>query len=416
MNLTPLSKTTHRTFCVCPWKAHAHKNLGFPHHSGPAADIAVEVRLLLAQVLEGTLTHGEAHQKATSTEIAGLVARTLAADPASHTVPQMVRQYVAIDKRGCLVSSDPKTVPENACAHGYLDRIVPDWNGELLVVEWKTRHVEQDDPFSRHLHAGLLARALFPKALKVRFVREYVRTGKRPSWLYTFNQDGTEVCIQGPRGRPKRMHDDQGPLQAYLQAVVRRIEATAPEPFPGEHCTNWHGAPCQFLGRECPAESPVLALIDADVASESHQASSEVLQSMATDPDYVITPEQASWAWTGVSQLEQMVSRVKKRLKAWARDNGPIRVGEDRFGWTNRTENVVDAVYALGFMLKAGVPLEAICTSITMSRTSIGRLPGEYDHIREALMAIAVTTRQGKPTFGRMQPSPVTQQNLRHGE
>lgn len=399
MNLTPLSKSTYRTFTACPWKAHAHKNLGFTFRSGPAAGLGIEVHLLIAQVLQGRLTRDEAQQRASSIEAAELIARALGNDPIGSDRDQLVEQYVAIDEHGNLTSTNPDDIPETTVAHGRVDRIVPNFNNELLVMEWKTGHVYTDDPFERHLYAGLLARALFPGAPKIRFIREYIRTGKRADWVYTFNQAGTTVSIQGPKGRPKTMHDDDGPFVSYLRAIARRIETTAPQATPGKHCTNWCGDPCQFLGAECPLASPVRAMIDDKVESTWQSSSSDVLGSIAENPEFKIIPDQASWAWNGVMQLEQFVSRVKKRLKEWARDNGPIQVGDNRYGWAPGIENVVDAEYALQFMLDANLPMESMCKAVNISKTSIAKLPREFHHVKEALMTLAVTTRQGKPKF-----------------
>ena len=76
---------------------------------------------------------------------------------------------------------------------------------------------------------------------------------------------------------------------------------------------------------------------------------------------------------------------------------------DDRYGWAAKTENVVDTVGALQFMLDADVPLETICQAINISKSSIERLPKEYHHIKQALLGTAVTPKEGKPRFGLME-------------
>jgi hypothetical protein len=56
MFLQPLSKSTYSTFEKCPWKAHAHKNLGIPSESSPAAELGVKAHELIAAILKGEIS------------------------------------------------------------------------------------------------------------------------------------------------------------------------------------------------------------------------------------------------------------------------------------------------------------------------------------------------------------------------
>ncbi|MFH1118083.1 MAG: hypothetical protein V1792_29530 [Pseudomonadota bacterium] len=403
MRLVPLSSDTYRIFTVCPWKAHAHNNLGFAPEPGPASDPSLEVRHLLGHALRGRLTPEQALQRGASREAADLLARTLADDPVPVGAEQLIDQYAAVDEYGRLVTTDPDSVSERVVAHGTVDRIVLHGNGEMSVTAWTSGYNRSEDPFERHLCAGLLARALFPDTRVVEFIKHDIRTAVRSSWVYTFHGRGSSVSVQGPRGRPSLLHDEDGPLVAYLIAVLRRIEAAEPKPLPGEHCLDWNGSRCRFLAAECPLGPSVSAVIDGEIRPMGQDSAALSLRGIASDPDVEILPDQASWAWNGVLQLEHFLGRVKKRLKTWAEENGPIHVGDDRYGWASKTENVVDTTAALQFMLDAKMPLEAVCQAINISKTSIERLPKQFHHIRQALLGTAVTPRQGKPRFGLME-------------
>ncbi len=403
MKLAPLSSRIYRMFTVCPWKAHAHMNLGLAPHSGPAADPDFEVRHVLAEALRGRLTLQEARQRAGSPEVADLVSQAMSDDPIPPDAEQLVEQYVAVDECGRLVTTDPDSISEKVVAHGFLDRIVLHQGREMAVTAWTTGRDRHDDVFERHLCGGLSARALYPDIRIVRFIKHNIRTGRRSAWVYRFNDRGTSVSIQGPRGRPSVLHDEDGPLVAHLRALVRRIQATESRPVPGDHCTDWNGSRCRFLAAECPLGPAVSSVLDEYVRPVSKDSSTETLRRIASDPDFHILPEQASWAWNGVLQLEHFVGQIKKRLKAWAGENGPIHVRDDRYGWAAKTENVVDTVGALQFMLDADVPLETICQAINISKSSIERLPKEYHHIKQALLGTAVTPKEGKPRFGLME-------------
>lgn len=403
MKLVPLTSSAYRTFTLCPWKAHAHNNLGFALASSPETRLDFEVRHLLARILRGTLTLEEARHRGASGEAVDLVARALADDPIPLDADQLVEQFVAIDECGQMVSVDPDNISERAVAAGYIDRMVPSHEGELVVVRWQTGQVQPDDPFERHLTAGLLARSLFPDAGTVRFIAHNIPTGSHSTWVYTFGDEDTSVAVQGPRGRPSIMRDEEGPLVAYLRAILKRIEAAHAKPAPGDHCTNWNGSACQFLAAECPLAPSVPAVVDEFVQPAWQRSSAGTLRSIAVDPNFEILAEHASWAWNGVLQLEHFVGQVKKRLKTWALDNGPIHVGDDRYGWGAKNENVVDAVYALQFMLDKKLPLDALCKAVNISKTSLERLPKEFHHIKTALLTTAVTAQQGKPRFGLME-------------
>lgn len=70
MKLTPLSKSTWATFELCPWKAHAHKNLGLESIAGPAAEAGKEAHSLIENVLRNEMTPEQAMDAASTPEIA----------------------------------------------------------------------------------------------------------------------------------------------------------------------------------------------------------------------------------------------------------------------------------------------------------------------------------------------------------
>lgn len=77
MNLSPLSKSTWQTFEKCPWKAHAHKNLGLESIAGPAAEAGKEAHSLIEQIIKGEISPEDAMASASDPEIADWVQTAL---------------------------------------------------------------------------------------------------------------------------------------------------------------------------------------------------------------------------------------------------------------------------------------------------------------------------------------------------
>mgnify|MGYP000901109565 FL=1 len=174
MILKPLSKSTYSVFLVCPFRAHAFKNLGFERPSNFMAQRGKLIHTLREKIEDGELTLEDAISQTDDPEMANLLERTVLNDPFhGPEFQKLTEAHVKIDAEGNCVETD-----DEAAAYGYLDQVVflPD---ELLVDDLKTGMTEYDDVVELHLYAGLLAKAAQPEYERIRFVRYFCRSSNR---------------------------------------------------------------------------------------------------------------------------------------------------------------------------------------------------------------------------------------------
>lgn len=419
MILKPLSKSTLAVFRVCPFKAHAFKNLGFERPSGFLAQTGKLIHDFRDRIERQALTLEEAVSQIKDPEIAALLEKTVLNDPFHGSEFQKLTEaHVKIDAEGNWVETD-----DQAAAYGYLDKVVflPD---ELVVDDLKTGTLEYDDVFERHLYAGLLARAAQPGYDRIRFVRYFCRSGNRHEYLYEWKKlknGSTALYVTGPTGKRSRIRGKHhNPLVIYLQKILREIERTSPDPRPGSHCKNWFGAPCVFRGNVCPLTSNLPRIVS--VPGEANPAEPLVKYAFLaflknTSPDNIIgmSPELASRAFDAVQQLEAGIKEVEKKLKMWAENNGHISLHGESYGWDFRQELQIDKEKALEILLSNNLSLSDIARAVNISRTSVEKLPKPFAQIRNHILS--TSRSQLKKTFGLLgeNNAQISQQSDAHG-
>ncbi len=419
MILKPLSKSAYATFALCPFKAHAHKNLGFERPSNFLAMNGKLIHSLREKIDNGELTLDAAKSLTTDPETANLLEKAVKNDPFSgDQYEKLSETHVKIDDQGQWVETD-----EEAASYGYLDKVVflPE---ELLVEDLKTGRHEYDDIFERHLYAGLLAKAAQPDYDRIRFVRYYCRSGNRLEYLYEWKsrKDGTSALyVTDPAGKKSRVRGRHAnPLVIYLQGILKKIERTLPRPRPGSHCRNWFGAPCSFRGNVCPLTDRLPQIVS--VESETNHAAPLLKYSFLaflknSDPENILkmSPHLASGAYEAVLQMEAGIKEVEKKLKSWSEVNGPIHAHGESYGWDFRKDLQIDKEQALEILFSNNLDIPDIARAVNISRSSVEKLPKAMNDIKQQILASSRI--QLKKSFGLLggKNAQISQQSNAHG-
>lgn len=390
MILSPLSKSTWSTFEKCPWKAHAHKNLGMPSEAGPAAEMGVVVHDIIAKVLKGEVSLSSVDIISPSDEATDLVKRYTLFD-------DFKDNQLFVEERAMVDEFGKKTELEcQAIIHGFLDVF---WRESAEVArfkDWKTGRWEQWNPFESHVYA-LATRASFPGVTKVKAELCFLRSGNSIVTEYEW-QENDRLCLVTQNGKTSQLWSEKDPILEYVLVRIDQILVTDPEPRPGSHCSNWYGKPCQFFGKECPL-TPKEDLMRQTMPVLSTGSRYAKALGVLLKGDKV-TPMVASDGLYAVQQMKQIVSQAEDRIKEWSRDNGPIAVGKSYYGWKSILEYKVDIPFVIQTLMDHNVPFEDWGRVVNVSKTSIGRLPKrEYGEVRSLLETFAVEPAKGKERF-----------------
>jgi len=340
-----LSKSTYATALKCPWKAYAHKVMGLRSESNQAAENGIVTHQLWGEIIRGTTRFDDALEAVPNDNVRFLLKQAILNEPIPWADDHILEAYRSFDGIG-----------------GYLDRTGDDPADGMVhfVEDLKTGRREEDDPFERDAYVYLEWKASGRTPIK--FVRYFCRSGNAYTYHYM-------------------EHDLNGQVTDNVMAALETIRRMEPLPNPGDHCSNWYGTPCQFLGAECPL-SQVPALVD----TQAPLLGKAFLSVRNGD----INPQSAGFAFQACQQLQRAVDDVMDRIKLFAKNNGPISVGEDRIGWQSRDEYVVDKAYALELLRDFSVDYESAARMISVSKSSIMRLPKRYDNVKKTLLALAV--------------------------
>ena len=407
----PLTKSFYGDFVLCPWHAHQIKVLRTKAKMGDAAWNGIFTHeLYLEDYFKGGLTKdlvlSKIEEKAwpedKKTRIWDLVLLCTDNDPVRLSELERntlrVEFSVLLDHRGALCKRRDK-----ASISMRMDRVWLKDNGVPHVNDLKTGTWEHEDNLvERHLLV-LGTRALYPDAKRIEFSRFYCQSGSYPVWTYDFNEDGS-ILITHPKGSTEKWSlPGKDPLLFFALSLIEKANETPADPTPGPHCELWYGEPCQFLGVDCPLGAESLVVADAVLPVDPDGLSpSGLLRAIAESSSLPLTPEQASWAYSGGTQLLGFAKRLVKNLEKWSLENGPIKQGEHEYGWFTTEDNAVDEEFALGEMLRSAMSIEEIAAVVSIAKTNIDKKISKRKHgaLRESLLSLAVTTEESKPKFG----------------
>jgi hypothetical protein len=385
MQLTPLSKSTYSVFLKCPFKAHAHKNLGHKSIAGPAAELGSAVHL----VWENWLNTGKDPEQCDQ-EILDLF----------ESAKRMSAEYLPfrdsfVTEQELLFSSEMAVVDsaQQAAFRGFADLMFVDHAGRVHVVDLKTGRSPDDDPFERDIYA-MGAALLHPESSAIIFTRLWVRKNVSHSWQYYFN-DGSVTISSYQSDDVDILSGSKNPRQLLfdrLMSAVKEIEATEPTPTPGRHCENWYGQPCQFLGNICPLNS--LPVLDQPVTVQ------DIMLAISRGETPVVTSETAAQLMAGSIQLQGFLKRIDAYLAQYSHDNGDITLGDAVYGWRETEKIKIDNVAALTEFVRAGIPIETVAKAVNISPTSIKKLPKQWDQIKNYILSFSVSSVERKTKFG----------------
>lgn len=415
----PFTKSFASDVKVCPWKAYQHKVCRVWSVSGRAAIIGSTVHKIVASIRKGEFTlenflgddqfreSGE-FSEAEYDDIVYMVKNAIYSDPWFQIVTSApesieIENYTAIDANGKATHDK-----EKALVHGFLDRYFLLDHETAVVDDLKTARSEEDNETERFCYV-LLAFSRYSNIKRVLFALHFIRTGHYRKWQYDFDITGKgkkqkwEVTEISPEGESRKLTGvGENPLLLSIKAQIAEIETMSAVPIPGPHCESWYGEPCQFLGNGCPLEQQTEGVVD-DIVPLSDGSAVARLRNMLIE-GAPITQTDASWALSGIMQLEGFTKRLRKTIEGWSKNHGPIPLGESKYGWVTTKQNDVDKVAALGFMLDA-MTIEEIAAVISISKTNLDKKISKKTHAatREMCLAMAVTEVDSRPKFTAIQ-------------
>jgi hypothetical protein len=115
-----------------------------------------------------------------------------------------------------------------------------------------------------------------------------------------------------------------------------------------------------------------------------------------------IDPKSASLAYSACQHLQGAVDTVMDRIKAFAREKGPIQVGDTKLGWNEKHSYVVDKGFVLETLYDAGVSTADIAKAVSISKTSIMKLPRHLNSTKDLLLKLAVSEEITGETWGKV--------------
>lgn len=419
----------------CSWKACQHKVYGVPSESGVPALVGLAVHHVEAEIRQDHITLDEFLKDPLrffdrspftddeTEDVIDMVETAVKTDPIILSPAEkervLIEAYIAVDFDGRLTRGNPEPYHvqagqtfdhiENtaeALFHGSMDRIILRDDGTVTVDDLKTGWEEVNNPLERYGYV-LCAKVLYPDATRFEFGYHYLRTGGYERWIYEI-PDGVigKVMVTSPQGSNMPIHGNGYGLLGMIQEMVGILSDMPCKATPGPHCESWYGSPCQFLGNKCPAGRSVPEVV-GEVVSIAEVVESlpgfsafKTLQAIADDPKFETTPELRSWALGGIMQLKGFLKRAEDRLKAIAKETGPIVVGDTPYGWFTSEENEVDKLQALDAMFRV-MDIEDIAKTISISKTKLGQIAKrKYGTLGADLVKLTVSRKQGKPKFG----------------
>jgi hypothetical protein len=306
--------------------------------------------------------------------------------------PQIfVEQYVMVDSQGR--ATDLKS---EAITHGYLDLMWRETAQTARFRDWKSGRWEYWNEFESHAYA-LATRAFFPGVTRVVAELCFLRTGHIIRTEYEWQDDNTMCLVTKNDGSQEQLWSETDPILDYIIVRIDNVLTTKLHAKPGPHCSNWYGRPCQFFGKECPLNHKDLIqrnLPEMVETPEFAKALADVIKGCD------LTPSLASNGLYAIQQMEHFLEEAKERIKEYSKNHGPILIGDSKYGWQKTIKHDVDIPYVINVLLDNEVPIDEWSRLVSISKTSISKLPKrQFGEVRELLEAFAITPSEGKPRF-----------------
>lgn len=392
MRALPFSKSTWKLFCLCPLLFWFVQEGGLQLPSGKPALIGIDTHDLWARHALRQFDLIEGMEYARFPESAELFRDAVLADPIAPEA-QGAAQYevkIQVDPQGAIIYpkwGDRHGYGPETWAGGTLDR-VERLEEELRVCDLKTGRWEMTD-WAEVDQYVFLADCLTEHAYqRIEFYYLYARSGKTTSYQFT------------------RKNIDQ--MRDRIASRITRIEKADPAPRPGRHCDSLYGGPpCPLAGRDCPVMHDIAEQVLAPggppsaalTVQESAVKNALALLHGAVSVD-TLTKPQADDAATVASILRQAEGHIMKTVKAWAKNQeATITIGDQQYGYRSTRRNI-DKASALDIMISMGMPYEDVAKAISISESSIKKMPKKYQHIKDLLQESCVDEDSGNAQWG----------------
>ena len=400
----PVSKSAVSLFEKCAFYYYCLYVLGHRDEPGQAAINGIMTHAWRAKVFGKEITADEALNQAENEDVRRLTELTLAVDPHAYALRRELEQETRINENGELV--DDIMI---ALARGFLDDLAL-YPSFLVVEDLKTGKWEKDDPFERHLYAGLLAKAKYPDCDEIHFVRHYCRSGNRPEWIYRWSKrvGVNKLQIIGPNNKKEEYFSGQdNPLVPMLVQTIDKIKEAEPKPNPGKQCQSWFGKPCQFRDTICPHFHPDTGLIIMTSGQlepqddDRYRRSIEAVRSAEGDALLQLDNDTISRAYEACLTVSSGVRQLEKKIKSWATANGSFVVGDANYGWHSEKAKILNEPLALQMILESNMEIPDILKCINISISSVGKIPKrKWGELKQSLTSAAITDGETKPQFG----------------
>lgn len=411
MECDVISKSTYQGALTCAWRQDQFTNHHIKSISSPPARRGNKAHKYKAKIDRGEMDFEEAEAQLMNDpdgdgpEVVDLVQGAINADPIMASITDDERKSLEIEKWRA-VDSSGKAVSNRAKAviHGYIDRSYLRADGTVVVDDLKTGWMEADFALERYFYVAL-AMGRFPDAKKIQFAYLYARTGHYPVWTYHVKSKG-EIVETTPDEKYQEHKFRKNPFVVYAENALEKVRGLPVVPTPGPHCENMYGAPCQFLGKECPLAQQTAQVTEKAIEKATGQPSPtfEMLQGIIDGK--VTDKESVEKALAGQMQMQAWLKSLDAAIKAWSQANGLIQLGNDQYGWFSVPENDVDKAFALSEMLRSEMTVEEIAHVVSIAKTSLDNKISKrkYPLLREGLLKMAVSQVDSKPKFGLIKP------------
>ena len=203
--------------------------------------------------------------------------------------------------------------------------------GDLaVVIDWKTnRKIPEsvDKNLQLRTYGWAIKRAVYPDAQEVLLRLHFLRYGANQQVLLT--------------------PDDLAKVPDELDEKIARIEADKKfHPTPGSFC-GWCG-----LTAHCPVMTQALVPVEILIPTTREQAEKAALLLLA---------------------LQTLGKELTVRLKQWAQEYGPIKVGNLVYGLNPYASYTFDPQAVVQTLLEAGLDREVIWPLLSVSKTTLER-------------------------------------------
>lgn len=333
--------------------------------------IGTYLHKIRADILAGALTLEAFVAEEPNQEAVEIMQRTFANDPnVSETEKVDLERYYAMDYDGValFMNEDQEDLFKPWIA-GTLDMVLhpldSGWRKGLLQVEdYKTGRIEE--VFRPEVVFYLLLTWAYKHTLSIPI--------DRARFVYFYGRSGRRVVIDYNGSFEDLLHE--------ARQISERCELLLanPVPTPGHHCS-W----CPLLTTECPLYASLPAVQDPKIGA--------MLDKFVATRE--LEPSKAPLVGFALHALDTKTAELKKALRAWVAEHGPVAVGDAEWGLSSTDGDTWDQAAAHAILFSEGVPQEAREIAYGVDKIRVNRLRKSHKALHDRLFKYA--RLPGKP-------------------